>query len=331
MKRKWKPLRLLAAAMTAALLLAGCGAGSDNSATSSMAMSATDEMEITMDAANGLETGEIDANTLEDSERKIVYTASVSIETDTFEDSSDTIQQLVDEAGGYIASSSLRGNTGRGSRSVSYSCKIPAEHYKRFLESLSGTGNVYRVNQYTDDITTQYVDVEARLSTLENQRKRLEELASEAEDIDTLLSIETQLGEVQYQLESYTAQMRTLQNQVSYSTVDIDLSEVANVSEGTAFGTRVKAAFGGSWDTFVAAVQGLIIALIYLLPGLVVLAVILAVVIPLVIRHKRKERARKPASPAPGQWTGWKTPAEKPEQPPVPEEKPDTKTDPDKS
>lgn len=329
MKRKWKPIRLLVAAMTAALLLAGCGAGSDNSATSSMAMSASDGMEITMDAAaaNGLETGEIDANTLEDTERKIVYTASVSIETETFEDSSDTIQQLVDEAGGYIASSSLRGNTSKGSRSVSYSCKIPAENYKSFLESLSGTGNVYRVNQYTDDITTQYVDVEARLSTLENQRERLEELASEAEDIDTLLSIETQLGEVQYQLESYTAQMRALQNQVSYSTVDIDLSEVNNVSEGAAFGTRVKAAFGGSWDTFVAAVQGIIIVLIYLLPGLVVLAVILAVVIPLAVRHKRKEKARKPASSTPGQWSGWKTPAE---QPPVPEEKPDTETDPDK-
>ena len=163
-------------------------------------------------------------------------------------------------------------------------------------------------------MTLQYVDLDARLSSLQNQLDRLEELAAEASDIETLLTIETQIGEVQYELESYTAQMRTLENQISYSTVDLTIDEVASVSEGTGFGTRVKAAFGGSWDNFVAAVQGIIIALIYLLPGLIVLGVVLAAVIPLAVRHSRKTKARA-ASKSPGQFSGWNQPS-----PPVPEE-----------
>ena len=108
--------------------------------------------------------------------------------------------------------------------------------------------------------------------------------------------------------------MRTLENQISYSTVDLTIDEVASVSEGTGFGTRVKAAFGGSWDNFVAAVQGIIIALIYLLPGLIVLGVVLAAVIPLAVCHSRETKARA-ASKSPGQFSGWNQPS-----PPVPEE-----------
>lgn len=320
MKRKWKVWKLLAAGLAAMLLFTACGSGGggyDNASVSSSASMETGEAAMGTMAANGLETGGIDADIIEDTERKIVYTASVAIETETFDDAASEIRSLVDEAGGYIASSNREGGSDGSLRWASYSCRIPAGNYASFLESLSGAGNVYRVDQSTDDVTTRYVDVEARISSLETQRDRLTELAAGAADIETLLAIETQLSDVQYQLESYTAQMRVLQNQVDYSTVDISLNEVRTVSEGTGFGTRVKAAFGGSWESFVGFLQGLIIALIYLLPGLIVLGVILAVVIPLLVRHSRKEKARA-ASQFPGQFSGWNQPS-----PPAPETKPE--------
>ena len=270
MKRKGKLWKVLAAGMAAMLLFVGCGSGGgsyDNASVSSSASVETGEAAMDTMAANGLETGTVDPETMENAGRKIIYTAYAAMETETFDETSASVRQMVEEAGGYISSSSARGSRTDGTRSVDYTCKIPAGNYAGFIDGLSGAGNLYRLTESTDDVTLQYVDLDARLSSLQNQLDRLEELAAEASDIETLLTIETQIGEVQYELESYTAQMRTLENQIAYSTVDLTIDEVASVSEGTGFGTRVKAAFGGSWDNFVAAVQGIIIALIYLLPG----------------------------------------------------------------
>ena len=317
MKRKGKLWKLLAAGMAAVLLFAGCGSGggsSDNASVSSSASVETGEAAMDTLATNGLETGTVDPETMENAGRKIIYTAYAAMETETFDETSASVRQMVEDAGGYISSSSARGSRTDGTRSVDYTCKIPAGNYAGFIDGLSGAGNLYRLTESTDDVTLQYVDLDARLSSFQNQLDRLEELAAEASDIETLLTIETQIGEVQYELESYTAQMRTLENQISYSTVDLTIDEVASVSEGTGFGTRVKAAFGGSWDNFVAAVQGIIIALIYLLPGLIVLGVVLAAVIPLAVRHSRETKARA-ASKSPGQFSGWNQPS-----PPVPEE-----------
>ena len=66
-----------------------------------------------------------------------------------------------------------------------------------------------------EDITNQYVDVEARLESLQAQQERLYELLEQAQDIETVLAIQNQLTEIQYQIESYTAQQRSYDQQVS--------------------------------------------------------------------------------------------------------------------
>ena len=299
--KRMKKLRLIPMVLAAAVLWSSCGSsGSSTSYNKSEAAVAssfayasddyyTEETADMMEAGYG---GEVDlsADLHPDENRKVIYTSDVSIETEQFEESVSTIRALLDETGGYVSSTSQWGSSSDGSRRGDYTCRVPAEHYRAFLSGLQGAGNVYSLNEYTDDITTQYVDVQARLDSLQNQKERLEELAKEAEDIDTLLSIEDKLGEVQYQLESYTAQMRTFDNQVDYSTVVISLREVRKVSEGVTFGSRIRAAFSGSWENFVDGAQSFVIWLIYALPGLIILAIILCIAIPLIRRYRKRRR-----------------------------------------
>lgn len=305
-----------AVSVLAASLLTGCGASSGGSADYAVSTTAVSSNSMAADAmteeagyapqeteAMADTTGELNPEDFAQ-DRKIIYTADVSIETETYDDGVATIRSLLDETGGYISSTSQSGSSVDGNRRADYTCRVPADRYRDFLDGLSGAGNVYSVSEYTDDITMQYIDVEARISSLEAQRDRLQQLADEAEDIETLLSIETQLSDVQYQLESYTAQMRSYDNQVDYSTVNVYLREVRKVSEGTGFGTRVRAAFSGSWDNFVEGVQGFVIAVIYALPLICILAVIAVIVIPLVIRHNRRVRAHR-TQVQPSGTTGW--------------------------
>ena len=115
-----------------------------------------------------------------------------------------------------------------------------------------------------------------------------------------LLEIESQLSEVQYQLENYTRQLRSMDQQVSYSTVDIRLSEVATLTPtGTTFGERIADAFAGGWQGFVVFIQGFILAVIYLWPVLLVAGVIV-VIVRKIVKHRRKNHPKpvKPAAPA---------------------------------
>ena len=139
--------------------------------------------------------------------------------------------------------------------------------------------------------------MQARLSALEAQRDRLNALADQAETTADLLEIESQLSDVQYQLESYTCQLRSMDQQVSYSTVDIYLREVATLTPtGVTFGERIADAFGGGWDAFVGFLQGLVIALVYLWPVLLI-----AVAVVFILRKVWKKRPKKEQLPKPAQ------------------------------
>ena len=105
---------------------------------------------------------------------------------------------------------------------------------------------------------------------------------------------------MQYQLESYTQQMRALEGKITYSTVDISLEEVAVLTPtGVTFGARLADAFGGGWRMFVDFVQGLVLTLVYLWPLLVIAAVVVGIVLLQRRKHPRPPKPPKPGKKAP--------------------------------
>lgn len=88
---------------------------------------------------------------------------------------------------------------------------------------VSEIGNVTQKNESVEDVTLQYVDVESRKKALETEQERLMELLSSAENMEDLLAIESKLSEVRYELENYGSQLRMLDNQIDYSTVNVDV------------------------------------------------------------------------------------------------------------
>ena len=285
----------LAAALAAALfagLLTGCG-GSSTAVTSSAAVQemAGAAME---DAANGTGTGtgvtDLDSGALtpQDS-RKIIYNATLWLETKQYDQASADLLEAASQAGAYVQSSESNGSAERGDRSVYYTLRVPADNYSEFLNAAAQAANLVRRSESSQDVTAEYVDLEARLASLEQQRQRLDELAAKAESLEDLLAIEQQRSEVQYQIESYTGQMNVLQDQISYSTVEVYLDEVTELTpQSPSFLSRVGSAFRGSWNGFVSVVQELVIGLIYLLPFLVVAAVVIALVVLLARRAAKK-------------------------------------------
>jgi len=297
----------LAASAALALSLAACGSTSRSTYSAAVsndtaAFSSQDAGDYESYSAESAAAGEgssfssddltssmLDPSTVESS-RKIVYNASVRMETTDYDTTRAALQEAVTAANGYLESTDQGGSKDSGSRYTYYTARIPAENYRSFLTAAGEAGNVTSLNESAQDITAEYVDVEARLKALNDQRDRLNALADKAETTADLLS------DVQYQLESYTGQMRLMDNQVRYSTVDISLQEVRVLTPtATTFGEKFVEAVTSGWRGFVDGAEDLILVVVYLWPVVLIVLAILLVARPALKRRKARRAEKKQA------------------------------------
>lgn len=295
-----RTMSLLLTLALAAGLLAGCGANSGGTAAAPETA-----YDSTMDYSTGGESGDAglsgtDADRLTPQDgRKIIYNASLEMETEAFETTRDALLRAAETAGAWVENSDEGGSADAGTRWVRYTFRVPADNYAAFLNDASAAGSVTYKSETTDDVTADYVDLEARLESLRTQEARLLELAGQAGDLADLLAIEEQLAQVRYEIESYTGQQRVYDSLLAYSTVEVSLDEVRLLTPvSNDFGSRAVTAFKDSWHNFANGVQDVAIGVIYLLPVLLVLAVI-ALVIFAALRLARRRRPSKPILPPP--------------------------------
>ena len=257
--------------------LSGCSASNKSSASTSPQMTTEAYAADSASAAGAQENGQERVNLPQDN-RKIIYEATLTMEALDYDATCKALLEALDTAKGYVSSTDLQDNTWEGSvRSATYTMRIPADQYNAFLKALGTAGNVVSQQETTQDITAEYVDVEARLGSLRLQEERLITMMESAGELETLLAIQTQLTEVQYRIESYTAQQRTYDNLVQYSTVTVYVREVQRITESKhTFGQRIAGAFGDSWHDFGVAMQNFAVGLVYLLPTLLLLAILAA-------------------------------------------------------
>ena len=294
-------------------LLAGCGASASGTAANqdgvSMETGAAAEVS---DSAGGMGgTLDTDALSQQQTDQKIIYTAWLELESRQFDQARDQLVQALDQAGGYIESSSENGSASGSARWVSLVLRVPADQYQDFLSQAGQTGNLISLRQEQENVTAEYVDIEARLNSLETQRTRLQELLAQAQQLEDLLQIQQQLSDTEYQIESYTAQMRALQNQI--------LREVENLTlTQPSFGQRIGEAFRDGWVNFGRQLQELAVALVYGMPGILLLVI---VAVPVVILLRRAARKKGPAAPrTPADYSAGPAYTRRPDQTPPPAE-----------
>lgn len=314
MKKRTGTVKALAILAALGLILTGCGgskmyagATTDDTAVDDTAAYATDdiysyetavteenyEME---DGGSGSQSPEV-----QDTARKLIRNVDLQVETEEFDDLLSTISRKTESLSGYIEESyTYNGSTyyGRGNRSASLTIRIPADRLDDFLSEISEVSNVISRNESVTDVTLQYVDMESHKKALLAEQERLLELIDQAENIEDIITIESRLSEVRYQLESMESQLRTMDNQVSYSTIYLSIEEVKQytpVAEQS-IGEKIVTGFTGSLKDVGVGLMNFVIGIIINLPYLVLWAVIILIVVLIiraVIRRKRNGKQRE--------------------------------------
>lgn len=217
---------------------------------------------------------------------KIIYTATLRLESRDYDAARAAITAALTDAGGYVETSDENTDASSSARSLLLTLRVPQANYDSFLTAASQAGSLVSKSEQAEDVTTQYMDIEARLANLTAQRTRLQELQAGAETLADLLEVESKLSDVQYQLESWQSQLDWYDDQVSCCTVYVQLDEVqAYTAQTRSFAERFAAALGGGWSGFVAAVQQVVIAVAGAWPVVVIIAAAAAAVIAV---RKRK-------------------------------------------
>lgn len=311
-----KTLSLLLAAL---LLFALCACGSANTAAS--APSAAYDMATTeaaypepeeaaeyggfaVAAGTQLETGSGAAP--EGSPEKLIYSASATVETTEFDQTVEKLTALVAEYGGFVESSSINGSNyysqSRGyssERYASYVIRVPSDRFSTLMSSLSTLGNVPYSHTYTENITAQYYDTDARLTAYKTQETRLLEMMEIAETVEDLISIEEKLTELRYKIESLQSTLNNWDRQVSYSSLNLEVQEVIEYTPESrmSYGQELALALTNGLKRTGEFFKDLLLTLVGALPALVILAVVLAILIP-VWKNRRKARRMKKNPPA---------------------------------
>ncbi|MBQ2927641.1 MAG: DUF4349 domain-containing protein [Oscillospiraceae bacterium] len=295
-----KLLALMMAALVMASLLAGCGAATD-SVGNMKQESPMEAPEAVMDqeAGGGLLYGttEESASTAA-ADQKLIKRVNIDAETEDLESLLPQITNKVGELGGYIEHQELYNGSAYSSsrrRNVNMTIRIPADRLGEFTAQIEGASNVVNYSESAEDVTLQYVDTESRITALEVEQERLLELLSKADNMSDLLEIEARLTDVRYELESYSSQLRTLENKVSYATVYLYINQVkvyTEVEPQTVW-QRIGSGFSENLTDIGEDLTNFFVWIVTFSPQLIFWAVVIAGAVTLVRRKAKNRRTKK--------------------------------------
>ncbi|MGG3283457.1 DUF4349 domain-containing protein [Paenibacillus solani] len=233
--------------------------------------------------------------------KKLMYKANIVIEIQDYGKAQSEVRNSVTLSGGYIVnfsetqSSSEKGGT--------FIVKVPANGFSSFLNHLENIAheNLQRSIE-GQDATEEYVDLESRLKAKQIMEEQYVAFMKQATKTTDLVAFANELERIQSEIEQMKGRMRYIDQNVSYSTVEIRLYEMPQKKDdpkGSAIqaplGQRVSEAFQGSIDVITIIVQWIIVILSGSLPILVIAAFVLLILwlARKSGRRKREEAAQK--------------------------------------
>ena len=171
--------------------------------------------------------------------RKLIRTVSMSIRlaSDTeLQGAVGNITSITDQFGGFIVNNDM--SFDRNYAGGSLTIQIPKDDVDKFLEAVRGTGyRITSINDSSRDVTSQYVDTEARIKVQQQKIENYQKYLESAENVTDTLEISDRLNEAIADMESYKSTMKALNEQIDYTEIRISISCDAAVTQES-FGER---------------------------------------------------------------------------------------------
>jgi hypothetical protein len=153
---------------------------------------------------------------------------AISVKSGEFDSKLAAVRALVQLEQGYIAGTDAQASPANPNdqiRSGVISFMVPASKFDDTIDQLSRLGKVQNTHISGNDVSAQYVDLQARLGNLEAQRNAMLALLGRAQTISDIIAVQNQLGQITQQIEQLKGQISYIDHNTAFSTVSVSLTE----------------------------------------------------------------------------------------------------------
>nr|WP_315257199.1 DUF4349 domain-containing protein [uncultured Flavobacterium sp.] len=193
-------------------------------------------------------------------EQKIIRTGNLRFETDNLETTYEKIKIAVKKGKAFIQNDSQGKEYASVYRRITV--RIPSDNFDSFIKDISSGVDYFDNKEInSQDVTEEYIDIDARLKAKKKLENRYLELLAKATKMSEMLAIEAQLSAIREEIEAKEGQLRYMQNQVSLSTITIEFYKTVaeesgvTISYGAKVWNAVKSGFYGISSFFLGLLE----------------------------------------------------------------------------
>jgi uncharacterized protein DUF4349 len=155
---------------------------------------------------------------------------SISVSSGSFDSKLSEVRTLVEGQGGYIAGTDAQANPVGGDqppqiRTGVINFMVPAANFDATIDALAKVGKLQGEHITGTDVSAQYVDLRARLANTEAQRNAMLALLAQAKNINDIIAVQNQIAQITGQIEQLKGQIKYLDDNTSYSSVSVTMTE----------------------------------------------------------------------------------------------------------
>ncbi|MFE4711142.1 DUF4349 domain-containing protein [Paenibacillus sp. NPDC056722] len=225
--------------------------------------------------------------------KKLIYRANLNMEVDNYAKAQTEVRNMVTLAQGYIIE--FNENMSEYEQGGTFIMKVPASGFSSFLSNLEKVKHAKLQRSIQgQDVSEEYVDLESRLKAKQMMEAQYTEFMKKATKPADLVAFANELGSIQVEIERIKGRMRYIDQNVSFSTVELRLYQtdesldVMKKKGQDPLGTRASQALSGSLNALSVTFQWIVVILAGALPILIGAALVLIIVFA--YRRRRQHR-----------------------------------------
>lgn len=288
---------VVTAPILVAFLLSGCGSDSSGTAAGSANAGSLAQDSNLGNTGNGKAAAEVaqQAPGSEVQPRAVISTGTIALTSADLAATRARLDAVLAKDGGRVADEATATDD-HGTLTHSHLVvRVPSDRFDGAMTSLSGIASLRTASRKAEDVTTQVIDLQARIAAERAGVRRLRALVSQTANLRALLDVERALTERQGELESLRQQRVYLADRTSLATITVDVALRTSPAPPQAAAGGFVGGLGHGWNALVAVVTGLLVGFGALLPFAVAGALVGVPAWLVVRRMRRTRRLRAPA------------------------------------
>lgn len=227
-------------------------------------------------------------------ERKIIRNAELTLEANAPEEAQAKITQIAESRGGFVVESTQSSSDVKTTTRdmVTMTVRVPSAKFDEALNEIRGTASRVIVESIKgQDVTEEFIDIEARLKTQKALETQFLEIMKRSNSVEDALNVQTEIARVRGEIEKIEGRKRFLESQASLSTIKIKLqTPTAFSANSSGFFYQLRQAFGNGFDAALRFILVLVTVLIALLPFLIFIVLPIYLLIRYILRKNQKRK-----------------------------------------